>query len=216
MVRIDPERARGLARGFPEPYGRGYLKLVLAHGLGGSAKAEAERLFREAVRDFDSVSGTASRGAQGLFLPLVEDIDPGLVPEFLWGWLAMRKPATGLGSTALALRSDAEIVQIVARYDRDLAAALWAPIVEGVRSLDPKEPGRSDYDIIVAQARLDPRAAVEWVESQQLPARVDERGQNEPRYVLSHLLALWSTGRDDKLLPYTSGPVEALTRRDLR
>ena len=100
--------------------------LSLAHGLAKSSehKLEAERLFGEAMTIFDNQSSTERRepGIQmpETYLRIVEDINPDLVPEFLWRIFAGRGP--GLTGGTLSVQAMRTIIA-TARYDRDLAAA---------------------------------------------------------------------------------------------
>lgn len=216
MAAGDPIRARQFVGGFPDPYLRSDARLILARALAFRSKTEAEAVFREALADRNASAASARVIAEAVMLPLVAETDPSLVPEFLWHTLAQRNPITGLGHEGVRIRDDARVVNVVAHYDRDLAAALWETIPGRLEKLDAGDTTRFHYDVIIALARLDPRAAVAWVESQPMPARVDERGQSEPRALLSELLALWSRGRDGTLLPHVQGPYETLPERDLR
>jgi hypothetical protein len=184
--------------------------------LGRRSKAEAEEALREAATEREEGSwhdGDAMLGFL-LFLPLVEEIDPALVPEFLWRALSLR-PAD-LGRNDPRIVNAIRVVTVVAHYDREFAATLWTPIKKRRQSLEPQDPFRASYGPIVAEAQLDPRAAVAWLESLPKVAIARHTGQNDPRVVLANILALWSLGRKESLLPYVIGPVEELGRRDLR
>jgi hypothetical protein len=217
MAPVDPARAGRLVDELSDTFGRGHSRLILAHGLAEVSKLEAAKAFRaafdelaESARDRDNAFFT-----QILSLPLVADIEPGLVPEFLWHALSLRLPLRGGGEMRALVSSEAAVVAIVARYDRELAAFLWSPVAAHLRSLARDDPVWYTNRWLIAQAQLDPGTAVEWVESLPRPARVDQHGQNEPRLVLPQFLALWAQGQPGPLLPYTIGPVERLARRDL-
>ena len=100
MATTDPARRLSSLveeeeRSFNDP--RMYLFLAL--GLKSHDPAAANRAFQAAMQGIDRFMKQGARAAatqweQWVLLPLVEQIDPGLVPEVFWRAIATR-PATG-------------------------------------------------------------------------------------------------------------------------
>lgn len=218
MTRIDPLRARRLVSERTDAFERGQHRLVLASRLSRTSKTQAEEVYREALADLDA-SPRVNPGSWDflmLDLELVEQIDPALVPEFLWRTLSLRDPSDEPEDPALGLVSGARLVTIVAQFDRRLASTLWKPVRQRIDALHGQIPNRSLHQFLVAQLRIDPLAAVEWLDEWSRTVKIELDSQEEPRRVLSELLALWSVGRPGRLLPYVSGPADQLELRDLR
>jgi hypothetical protein len=184
MARKDPDRARRLAdrdlgkgndaqaQPFARPYALGMIALALAE----SDRARAARVLDEAFRALKPLAAEGRRGFQDMqdaatvaaaLVPVAERIGPALVPEFFWRAAALRAPSkpqmrdATLPDTLLAL--------LLARYDREAAMVLLAPLLD--RRPIPKDNGVSGLALALAAA--DPERAVALVEA--LP---DDRGVN--------------------------------------
>jgi hypothetical protein len=109
MVTVDPERAMKLSREMTnyrqKARALGAMALALARSKGDRAAparllAESFSVLQEAVESrkdmWDGLS-MACTAAAGL-LPIIEQVDPSLVPEYLWRTLALR-PALRAGDT---------------------------------------------------------------------------------------------------------------------
>ncbi len=91
-----------------------------------------ERAVEEG-QDTSNGHATASTAAAGL-LPIVEQVDPRLVPEALGRTLALRPPLRSsdrrdaiAAHYAVAALSDAQVAAAVARYDHAAAAPCSTP-----------------------------------------------------------------------------------------
>jgi RNA polymerase sigma factor (sigma-70 family) len=219
MAPVDPDRARRLVDEQTDAFWRGIVRLGFAHGLAKTSRTEAEKAFREALAEMDTRARDLHSACMSLLLsvPFVEGIDPALVPEFLWYALSLRLPAGANGAEAPEVwhSNQTQATTIVARYDRALAAALWSPLAEQAQSSAQDDPRPYRYEFVIAEAQLNPVAAVERVESTPRAARTREYGQNDSRLILSSLLAHWAQGRPQPPLPYVIGAVETFERRDL-
>ncbi len=107
------------------------------------------------------------------FYPIVERIDPALVPELLWLDLAARfatdNPYALTGGSPMSL-----LVSHVAWYDRNVAAALFEPTRVVLQAATSGDSGASSSDF-VAWSLFDPRAAVACLEKLPLRAGRDAR-----------------------------------------
>ena len=72
---------------------------------------------------------------------MVEQIDPALVPEYFWRILAMGRPISNPRSTQDIYASS--LVELLAWYDRDVAAALFEPLRDQMEKSDDKRLANS-------------------------------------------------------------------------
>jgi hypothetical protein len=216
MASVDPARARRLADADADPSRRGTYRMALAHGLAKTSREEASTAFREAVDDFDldqaERPGAGLNVTRLLTLPVVEEIDPTLVPEFLWRALAGRMPKQGTPQVSEDLR----YIAATARYDRQLASALVAPIAGRAKAGAEPTNYADVRGLAEALARVDPLAAVEFLEAQPQPTTLDLDGQNEIHCMIADLLGRWTRGTREPMLIRVSGYTELLRNRDLR
>ena len=125
-----------------------------------------------------------ARAGVAVLLPLVEQIDPALVPEYFWRILATRRPAGNPRSTEDIY--SAELVNLLAWYDRDVAAALFEP-------LRIRWNGRTTKSLLTTLGALwnghssTPRAAVARLE--QVPFSLNPGGNGSREHV-AELLGL--------------------------
>jgi hypothetical protein len=103
-------------------------------------------------------------------LPLVEQIDPALVPELFWRALATRLP-TG-NPRAVHDVSPAALVGLLGWYDREVAAALFEPIRERIEHTDDVELARWWIEF-EGWSTIDPRAAVTRLEQVPVTAALE-------------------------------------------
>ena len=176
MASVDLVRARRIATAINDPYQKAYAHGVMAQALAQSDKTTAAELLDEAFgvlsRFVDSgqdrFNGVwcACTVAGGL-VPVAESIDPQLVPEFLWRATSFRLPRSGPApaESTLVAQADATLAMMLARYDRTLAHTVLDPITERVRSHTTGDSGRGSDTPFVAAALIDPRWAVELIES---------------------------------------------------
>jgi hypothetical protein len=160
MAAVDPARARRIAERTQGAMFRADALLFLAVGLKGRDRRAAVATVRDALAEIDRFLAEGNedpfRGRQiAATLPLVEQVDPALVPEFFWRVLSTRPriddPRRAKDYPSLRL------VPFLARYDRDVAAVLFDPSLAEMNQLD--EPGTKQYSEFVAWSLIDPRAA---------------------------------------------------------
>ncbi len=111
----------------------------------------------------------------GVLLPVAERIDPGLVDEYLWRSLAMRRPKpweTSAGDRSA--QGDVPLAMMLARYDRTIARSLVEPLARKVRQADGYVSYRGELH--VAAAAIDPKWAVALVDA--MPDDSDVKMQN--------------------------------------
>ncbi len=139
LARSDPARARRLVDESQHYEDSPQTYLYLACGLKGHDPAAADVAFWKGISEIDRQleKGVRSfgigiersqtfliqvKGSLAVFLPLVEHIDPTLVPEIFWRALAARPPV----DTPLWLDppSLGRLAELLAWYDRGAAATL--------------------------------------------------------------------------------------------
>jgi hypothetical protein len=176
MALSDPARARRLADESQRYHDSPQTYLYLACGLKGRDPAAAEAAFWEGIKGIDRLLDEGAqrfamkiRGGPAALMPLVEQIDPTLVSEVFWRALAARAPLAN--PRALSDGSLSELVQFLAWYDREVAAALFeSDRVLREQSADPVLARRvPDF---LSWLLWNPPAAVEWLE--RLRATSDE------------------------------------------
>ncbi len=228
MATKDPERARRLVdragtlgdldgyTAYAQPHARGMIALAVAEADRPLALALIQQAFADLGRmHADGTTGRA--GAQdaatvaAALLPVVERVDPALVPEYFW-----RAASLGdrrLASTKERAEHESALALFLARYDREAAAVVLAPVL----ALSPGEPGLDLGEVIRAEAAIDPARAVARLEA--LPDDPTpgfdrfRNPKNEARLALASFLAadpsrrwdamtekvlqLWTVGRED-------------------
>jgi hypothetical protein len=173
MAQADPARARRLVDETLRHDDHPQLLLFLALGLKARDPAAASQAFWQAIDGIDRLlkEGAlyqAMRGCQGLVLPLVEQIDPALVPELFWRAVASRPPA-GNPRTVVP-ETMINLAVLLKYYDRDVAATLFEPVraeIEQTENVDLAAGGwQTQFE---AWSLLDPRAAVARLEQLPIP-----------------------------------------------
>jgi hypothetical protein len=167
LARSDLPRARALAGLADSPEDRAHAWLFLAEGVAGTDRAAALDAFRRAVAEFARLRDEPRPfviNPVAIALPLVEAIDPALVPAVFWRALALRETSfnprniLGLGGEWLALP------MVLARYDREVAALAFEPGLAYARGALPRGD-RYSSTLAETAAMIDPRQAVALVES---------------------------------------------------
>ena len=172
MASADPAHARRLTDQSQREHDRPYRYLFLALGLKSSDPAGASQAFQTAMQGIDRlIKGAEDYYSDGLgpreiVLPVVEQLDPALVPEYFWRIVAMRSPigdprsGSEFAPTSFAL--------LLASYDRDVAAVVFEPVRAWLEHADDRELARPVVPLAFqAWSLIDPRAAVARLE--QLP-----------------------------------------------
>jgi hypothetical protein len=145
-------------------------------------------------------------------LPIVEQIDPARVGEIFWRDVASRPPFAN--PRTISYYSPSRLIQYLAWYDREVAAALFEPSRARMEHTEDRELATWDIEF-VAWSLFDPRAAVARLERVPVP-RDPGVMANATRLRVAALLGLPSEQRlrtiwpDLKFIPTTvrRGPDE--------
>jgi hypothetical protein len=160
MAAVDPARSHRIAERTQGAMFRADALLFLAVGLKGRDQGAAVATVRGALAEIDRflAEGTEAplRGRQvAATLPLVEQVDPSLVPEVFWRAIATRPPIDDPRKERDY--PSLHLVPFLARYDREVAAVLFRPFLAGLNQLD--DPGTKQYNEFLTWSLIDPRAA---------------------------------------------------------
>jgi len=139
----------------------------LALGLKPRDASASRRAFDEVLRALDGLlqerpEQLNSRGGQvAALLPAVERLDPALVPEVFWRYVASRPPFAN--PRTIHTYSPSDLIRYLAWYDREVAAALFEPSRDRIDHTEDRELATwsSEFE---AWASFDPRAAVARLE----------------------------------------------------
>jgi hypothetical protein len=164
MATVDPARARRAIEGLPATEFHPQSYLFLALGSKDRDEVISRQAFQDGLDGLDALLRERPERYQidaGRLLPLVERIDPGLVPELFWRDVSSRLPVGNprmLGNDLPAF-----LISYLAWYDRDVAAALFAPSLARMNQTGHDEVAPSEYEFH-AWSLFDPRAAVARLE----------------------------------------------------
>ncbi|MBI3468173.1 MAG: carboxypeptidase regulatory-like domain-containing protein [Planctomycetes bacterium] len=172
MAAADSQRAHRLALRIRNPYQRAYALGMIAKALAITDQPRARQLIQDAYallaesarvpdRQWNTLLQSAPKTAAAL-LPVVEEIDPTLVPEHLWQALSFRmhRPVADFFFAEQVEQSESYLAVWLARYDRELAKAT----LHSSRVLETAEPGRHAYDwAVVTIALVEPERVLEAV-----------------------------------------------------
>ena len=196
MAAADADRAAKIARALPalgqQAYGLGLVATALAnvdHERAIELLHEAFAKLQQAPRERpERETNSAAVVALGL-LPVVERIERDAMEDYFWQAMALRPPFSASGQMTWMQRQElASLVTLVARYDRSLARKLAQPLTWQFRKVMARlvDANTGDHVVVTALAEIDPRWAVELVESlPDFPARPIE----SPRHVAALYLA---------------------------
>jgi Carboxypeptidase regulatory-like domain len=160
MAAVDPVRARRIAERTRGAVYRAEAFIFLALGQKGRDLQGAVESFQAGLRELDRYAEEETEDAlrgrlpAGL-LPVVEGLDPALVPEIFWRVVALRPPS-GDPRKAMDYPS-ARLAVFMARYDREVASVLFQPVVTDLQKID--DPGTRYASYLDTWALLDPKAA---------------------------------------------------------
>ncbi|MBY0230626.1 MAG: carboxypeptidase-like regulatory domain-containing protein, partial [Gemmataceae bacterium] len=159
----DLPRAKKVAASLKSSEARAAACAGMAKALAGKDRREATGLLLESFDRLEEFAATSqahrhfqSHAAQGLLLPLAEEIDPDLVPELFWrslglhGLMRHERPP----GRAFANDGSAHVALVLSSYDRALAKRFVAQ-AKG-------EPPSSDHADLMrrCEMRLDPPASL--------------------------------------------------------
>jgi hypothetical protein len=173
MAGLDPGRAR---RGLEylagiQYYPEGYFFLAL--GSKARDDSASRQAFQTGVQGLDRVMRERLESYQhyaGSLLPIVERIDPALVPEVFWRDVASRLPVGN--PRTLSNYSPSYLILHLAWYDRDIAAALLEPCLARLKEASNDGSSLSTYDFR-AWSLFDPRDAVARLEKLTIDPKVE-------------------------------------------
>ncbi len=214
MAAADPATAAEVLETRVDPKRRGDGRLIIAHGLARRDPAEAERVFRQAIREMVEADTSPSTTLKtfGYHTSFVEEVSPSLVPEYLWFVLSMRPPATDADRQALP--RDLQMLAIAAQYDPEIAAEIWREIEAPLRAEIESRGSIGDAVVVEALAWLDPKQALEWVEARRGPRGTKGVPPGDrSRLTLAEILGKASRGRPQRLLQYVLDFSDQLRKR---
>jgi len=118
----------------------------------------------------DGVEYSHMLGARQVLLPIVEQVDPALVPEYFWRVVATR-PSPG-DPRLVSEASASALIALLGWYDRDVAEALFEPIRDEMEHTDEPALARASTAFL-SWSVFDPRAAAARVEKLPVDPRLD-------------------------------------------
>jgi hypothetical protein len=166
LAEADPARARNLVDEAQRNLDLPQLYLFLALGSKSRNSAAAADAFWKAIEGIDrlmkeGVEFAAMQGVRGVVLPIAEQIDPALVPEVFWRAVACRPPIAN--PRTLLHGIPIELAALLSFYDREVAAAIFEPVMVQLEQTDDQELAGRSFDI-ASWSMFDPRAAVARLE----------------------------------------------------
>jgi beta-lactamase regulating signal transducer with metallopeptidase domain len=206
MVTVDPARATALAAGIQNHRYRaralGAMALALTktksdHTMAVRLLGEAFGVLNQAVAsrndDWDGL-GMACTAAAGL-LPIVEQIDGRLVPEYLWRTLALRPPIPGPnGRDGISDIANARVAAMASRYDVASARQVWSGFADRALAqrigLEDWGSMFRDDSIFEAAAVVEPARVAAMIDSLPESSGPREHGlKNRARLAVAQILA---------------------------
>jgi hypothetical protein len=189
MAMADPARARRLVDESQQQFDHPQAYLYLALGSKARDIAATQEAFQIAMRGIDRLmreGGEYSHmlGFRQVLLPIVEQIDPALVPEYFWRIVATR-PSVGDPRSASNVSSGA-LVLLLAWYDRDVAVALFEPIRDQMERTDDMALAR-ESTAFLSWSIFDPRAAAARLGKLPVNPRLDLNADHVRRQVCEYL-----------------------------
>ena len=187
LARVDP-RAPDAS---PHPWavlgsracGWAYVALGLAEKDKAGATLAMDRAIQEIdrLRESDPEPGYMAGGIHLMYasnpaaviLPLVERVSPDRLGEVFWRAVALQLRVKTENETQLHRSTIGYECMLLARYDRQVAAAIFEPVDSYLRSLAARTGPREDFDpsLITAEGCIDPQSAISLLESLTPPRR---------------------------------------------
>ncbi len=164
LAGTDPGRARALAETIraQDPTRSAYALGLVAAGVAATDRGSAAATIREAMQRLEATSLSAAATTDdpvepaivaGLLLPVVEAIDPNLVPEYFWKVLAIHTSRSHRGPAA-----DAFLALLLSRYDPRVALLVFNPV-----RIKRSMIAAGDLPaLLVAAAEIAPDVAYHW------------------------------------------------------
>jgi len=196
LARNDPDRARRIAAGFPTAAERAYAWTFLADGLAGGDPTTARAALDQALHELDGEPVLAPSqpwdpSPSASILPLCERIAPDRVVEVFWRAVSEQPPADDPRDDFGRDHSLIANALLLSRYDRKVAATLFAPVAAFARSTSLRQASDLTPSTILALGCIDPRAAVALIERLPNPLSLDINDRtNWARQTLAAHLAM--------------------------
>ena len=200
LAPTDPGRARALAETIraQDPTRSAYALGMVAAGVAATDRRSASATIRESLRRLEATALTAAATTDdpvdpaivaGLLLPVVEAIDPNLVPEFFWKVLAIhsclgqRSPSAAAFLALLLSPYDPRVALLICnpgRVKRSIIAAVDLPA------------------LLLAAAEMAPDVAYHW--SQPVADTDDPTHWHDSRsdHVQLDLMMFWLLAEDGR------------------
>jgi hypothetical protein len=174
MAPVDLARARRLAASISDEGLKGFALGMMALRLSEVGKEPAREVLESAYESLERSSQIIQPKLNSIYyfccvaaalLRVAERLDPGLVDEYLWRSLAMRRPNPWKGDLngRMPGQADAPLALMVARYDRAIARSLVEPLARGTGPAHAYFSNRGELH--AAAAAIDPKWAVALVEA---------------------------------------------------
>ena len=216
MARTAPEHAARLVTSEPRKNMGAVKRLALALGVANASREDAERHFHEAIEELEGPQEPGTLQLNYTDLNLVEEINPELVPEFLWFAASRRGEEFQTQLPELRDNMEARFIAAVSRYDREVAMALLAPLLERAKALTPEGCAALRGDFFQAVAQLEPSTILTWVDS--LPTTNTRPGMTSARdsaaFAVATFLGRWGLGIRPRLLPSMITTYDQIRQRD--
>ncbi len=166
MAAAEPVRARRLTDLSQRYFDHPQTYLFLAHGMKSLDRAGAVEAFHTAMQGIDRLMKDGAEyslmlESRHVLLPMVEQIDAALVPEYFWRVVASR-PSIG-DPCAVNEASLSELVMLLAWYDRDVAEVVFERVRDQIERTDAAALARSANEFL-SWSIFDPPAAVARLE----------------------------------------------------
>ena len=186
LARVDPTRARRIAASLSDPGIRACAWAYVALGLTEKDRAGAAEAIDRAIEELDRlresggklelsgliVGGILSVGPvhPAALLPIVEQVAPERLAEVFWRVVALHPRIDRIDTDRRDLIQRAYIgceCALLARYDREVAAALFEPMDSYLQALAGHTGPLTGFipNVITAKGCIDPRGAVVLVET---------------------------------------------------
>jgi CarboxypepD_reg-like domain len=203
MARVDPPRARRFAASQSSTGTRACAWASVAFGLAEKDKAGASEALDRAIEEIDRLreSGPAPEQVDivngirlmpptnpaVLILPVVERIAPERLADVFWRAVALHPRIETDREDLLQSSFIAHECTLLARYDRDIAAALFEPMDSYLQSPAARQASWGFINIAIrAKVCIDPRGAVARIDSLNPPGDLN---RSNPAYMMRLTLA---------------------------
>jgi hypothetical protein len=176
MAKTDPERVRRIIAGLNTPGDQACAWALRALALADRDKPAARSALTESIRAIDRLldpAGAARRETSTILvainpaasiLPIVERVAPERVADVFWRAVALMPKNDPARDRFVYDRQVAVAAIFLARYDRQVAAALTSQMAQALKS--PPRGARGPMLLAIrAKAEIDPRGAVAIIEA---------------------------------------------------